>query len=177
MKKLFLLFVPLFAMSLCITSCSDDEEEILDGVALMVFDNYKVISNYEFELSNDSGEMYFDRFSCVNTENKNISDTWDYATHNNVDKKDKFVYMINKDTIFTVHNGCHQVAIAVVIHDALLLDNGACLGGHLFAHDLVGLFEFLDLVNEHRRTGIALDTAYSLAVREVTEEILLKKVE
>ena len=102
MKKLFLLFVPLFAMSLCITSCSDDEEEILDGVALMVFDNYKVISNYEFELSNDGGEMYFDRFSCVNTENKNISDTWDYATHNNVDKKDKFVYMINKDTIFTV---------------------------------------------------------------------------
>ena len=101
MKKLFLLFVPLFAMSLCITSCSDDEGEIV-YMAPAVFDNYKVISDYEFELSNDSGEMYFDCFSCVNTENKNISDTWDYATHNNVDKKDKFVYMINKDTIFTV---------------------------------------------------------------------------
>ena len=102
MKKLFLLFVPLLAMSLCITSCSDDEGETVGYEAPTVFDNYKVISDYEFELSNDSGEMYFDRFSCVNTENKNISDTWDYATHNNVDKKDKFVYMINKDTIFTV---------------------------------------------------------------------------
>ena len=42
MKKLFLLFVPLFAMSLCITSCSDDEGEIV-YVAPAVFYNYKVI--------------------------------------------------------------------------------------------------------------------------------------
>ena len=102
MKKLFLLFVPLFAMSLIFTSCSDDEGETVGYEAPTVFDNYKVISDYEFELSNDSGEMYFDRFSCVNTENKNISDTWDYATHNNVDRKDVFVYSINEDTIFTI---------------------------------------------------------------------------
>ena len=102
MKKFYSLFIPLFAISLCFTSCSDDEEEVFGYEAPMVFDNYKVISNYEFELSNNKGDMYFDSFSCVNKDSFNISDTWDYATHNNVDKKDIFAYRINGDTIFTV---------------------------------------------------------------------------
>ena len=83
----------------------------------------------------------------------------------------------SKDAVLAVDNGCNQVAVAVVVHHTLLLDNCASLGTHLIFYNLKCLFEFFNLVHEHWCTGITLNTAYSLAVREVTEEILLKKVE
>ena len=109
--KNFLFLIPLFVMSLCITSCSDDEVELpTPGVITIAFDNFEIISSHEFELNNNisknKGIMFFDRFSCVSHFDYPgdflVSDLWDTDITNNKEKKDIFVYKVEADTIFTV---------------------------------------------------------------------------
>ena len=83
----------------------------------------------------------------------------------------------SKNTVFAIYDRCHKVAIAVVIHHALLVGNGACFGRHLAGNNLQCLLEFFNLLYEDRRTGITLNAAYTLAMRGVATKIFLKKVE
>lgn len=113
--KNYLFLIPLFVMSLCISSCSDDEVELpTPGVVKISFDNFKIISTHEFELSNNisnsisnnKGLMSFYRFSCVSHFDYPgdflVSDLWGTDITNNKEKKDIFVYKVEEDTIFTV---------------------------------------------------------------------------
>lgn len=98
--KIYLFLIPLFVMSLCISSCSDDEVELpTPGVVKISFDNFKIISTHEFELSNNisnsisnnKGLMSFYRFSCVSHFDYPgdflVSDLWGTDITNNKEKK------------------------------------------------------------------------------------------
>lgn len=103
MKKFYLFLVQLFVMSLCTISCGEDDvEPPLPAVVVDVFDNYKIVSNHEFEFSHNEGEMFFDCFNCVDNEDFLVSDLWDTNITNNKEKKDIFVYKVEEDTVFAV---------------------------------------------------------------------------
>lgn len=82
-----------------------------------------------------------------------------------------------KNAILAIHDGGHKVAIGVVIHHALLLDKSNGLATHFVLHHGKSLFELLYLVQSHRSSCVALDTANAFAMRGVTAEILGKNIE
>ena len=105
MKKFYIFLIPLFAMSLCFTSCSDDEEVLKpEASTLYEFDSIKVLSDYEFQFSTDlyDDDMFFDAFVCLDSNDICISDALDESVRCNLDKNDVFTYEIEGVRIFTL---------------------------------------------------------------------------
>ena len=105
MKKLYLLFIPLFVMNLFITSCSDDEEVLKPEASILYeFENIRALSDYEFEFSTDlyNDDMFCTAFVCLDSNDICISDALDESVVRNLDKNDVFTYDIGEVRIFTL---------------------------------------------------------------------------
>ena len=88
-----------------------------------------------------------------------------------------FAVACGKNTIFAVDDGGYKVAVGVAVDNALLGNNGTRLARHFTLDKRESLFEFLDLVECHGSSCVALDTANTFAVRGVAAEILCKNIE
>ena len=75
-----------------------------------------------------------------------------------------FAVACGKDTIFTVDDRGYKVTIGVAVNNTLFGNYGTRLACHFTLDKRESLFEFLDLVECHGSSCVALDTANTFAV-------------
>lgn len=136
MKKLSLL---LCCIAFVLQSCSsDDEKDDLVGVANTWFENFKRISDNEFELSSDLDiNMFFSSVNCVDSADFVVSNTF------NTERNDVFTYYVDSSTVFTVTK-IAPAAFNIEFSDSAHLYNEGC---HYFLnfynnHPQVYLYSF-----------------------------------
>jgi hypothetical protein len=86
------------------------------------------------------------------------------------------VTIIGKDTVLATDNTGDEVAFAVSIGHALLVDNSLRLCREVWPHVVKQTLYFTYLIECYGGTGIAFDTADALALRQVATEALCQDV-
>ena len=86
------------------------------------------------------------------------------------------VVVVGEDAVLTADDAGDEVAVAVGVGHALTVDDGLCRGREVGPYGIERVFYLANLVERHRGTGIAFNTAGTLAGTQVATELLSEDV-
>ena len=82
------------------------------------------------------------------------------------------VLVARENTVFSMHDTCHQFALGIVISYSLTVDYALRRSRQIAPYGIKRIFNFTDFIESYGRSGIAFNTTSSLAFLVITTETL-----